>query len=102
MFVGVFVPSVVLIGCWPQKGPGFVSSRAPRDRESESGGGIATAEVDGECRAGRTAGGDISQGDGIAAARGCDDECPGEMLYKTDRRHGLHHGGEQLAFPALA
>jgi hypothetical protein len=24
------------------------------------------------------------------------------MLYKTDRRHGLHHGGEQLAFPALA
>jgi hypothetical protein len=26
----------------------------------------------------------------------------GDMLYKTDRRHGLHHGGEQLAFPALA
>ena len=26
----------------------------------------------------------------------------GTMLYKTDRRHGLHHGGEQLAFPALA
>jgi predicted metal-binding membrane protein len=25
-----------------------------------------------------------------------------EMLYKTDRRQGLHHGGEQLAFPALA
>jgi hypothetical protein len=30
------------------------------------------------------------------------DEQTGEMLYKTDRRHGLHHGGEQLAFPALA
>ncbi len=29
-------------------------------------------------------------------------EQTGEMLYKTDRRHGLHHGGEQLAFPALA
>ena len=29
-------------------------------------------------------------------------ECTGDMLYKTDRRHGLHHGGEQLAFPALA
>jgi hypothetical protein len=29
-------------------------------------------------------------------------EHTGEMLYKTDRRHGLHHGGEQLAFPALA
>ena len=29
-------------------------------------------------------------------------EHTGEMLYKTDRRHGLHHGGEQLAFLALA
>lgn len=29
-------------------------------------------------------------------------EHTGEMLYKTDRRHGLHHRGEQLAFPALA
>ncbi len=29
-------------------------------------------------------------------------EHTGEMLYKTDRRHGLHHGGEELAFPALA
>jgi len=29
-------------------------------------------------------------------------EHTGEMLYKTDRRHGLPHGGEQLAFPALA
>jgi hypothetical protein len=23
------------------------------------------------------------------------------MLYKTDRRHGLHNGGEQLAFPSF-
>ena len=29
-------------------------------------------------------------------------EHTGEMLYKTDRRHGLRHGGEQLAFLALA
>jgi hypothetical protein len=29
-------------------------------------------------------------------------ECAGDMLYETDRRHGLHHCGEQLAFPALA
>jgi hypothetical protein len=33
---------------------------------------------------------------------GGESECTGDMLYKTDRRHGLHHGGEQLAFPALA
>src|SRR5271154_3024987 len=38
----------------------------------------------------------------LAGARGGAPECTGEMLYKTDRRHGLHHGGEQLAFPALA
>jgi hypothetical protein len=37
-----------------------------------------------------------------AAALGSGLEHTGEMLYKTDRRHGLHHGGEQLAFPALA
>ena len=29
-------------------------------------------------------------------------EQTGEMVYKIDRGHGLHHGGEQLAFPALA
>lgn len=23
------------------------------------------------------------------------------MLYKTDRRHGLHHGGEQTGFPSF-
>ena len=38
----------------------------------------------------------------LAGARGGAPEQTGEMLYKTDRRHGLHHGGEQLAFPALA
>jgi hypothetical protein len=37
-----------------------------------------------------------------ATGRGGPPECTGDMLYKTDRRHGLHHGGEQLAFPALA
>ena len=29
-------------------------------------------------------------------------EQTGEMLYKIDRRHGLHHDGDQLALPALA
>jgi hypothetical protein len=29
-------------------------------------------------------------------------EHTGDMLYKTHRRHGLHHDGEQLAFPTLA
>jgi 3-oxoacyl-[acyl-carrier protein] reductase len=38
----------------------------------------------------------------ITSAGGRALECTGDMLYKTDRRHGLHHGGEQLAFPALA
>ena len=38
----------------------------------------------------------------LSDARGRFHEHTGEMLYKTDRRHGLHHGGEQLAFPALA
>ena len=38
----------------------------------------------------------------LAIAGGLLGEHTGEMLYKTDRRHGLHHGGEQLAFPALA
>src|SRR5580658_6578802 len=43
-----------------------------------------------------------SLGKPLAGARGGAPEHTGEMLYKTDRRHGLHHGGEQLAFPALA
>jgi hypothetical protein len=38
----------------------------------------------------------------IPGARGQGHEQTGEMLYRSDRRHGLHHGGEQLAFPALA
>jgi hypothetical protein len=29
-------------------------------------------------------------------------ECTGDMVYKADRRRGLHHGREQLAFSALA
>jgi hypothetical protein len=29
-------------------------------------------------------------------------ECTGDLLFKTDWRHGSHHDGEQLAFPALA
>ena len=37
----------------------------------------------------------------LARARGQSHECTGDMLYKTDRRHGLHHGGEQLAFPGF-
>ena len=45
---------------------------------------------------------DFYSGRMIADAGGCAAEQTGEMLYKTDRRHGLHHGGEQLAFPALA
>jgi hypothetical protein len=29
-------------------------------------------------------------------------EHTGDMLYKTDRGHGLHHDGNRMAFPALA
>jgi len=43
-----------------------------------------------------------SLGKPLAGARGKHPEHTGDMLYKTDRRHGLHHGGEQVAFPALA
>src|ERR1017187_3026492 len=37
-----------------------------------------------------------------AEARGLQPERTWDMVYKTDRGHGLHHVGERVAFPGLA